>query len=154
MWGAQCGNDRNRCMVSVGNTRMINCAEQSCRRPWSRCPNMPISATFANTKVTITSPTPWKPRWNIEGIYSRWRHDMEEFVYLCSHPPPSSSRYYRLIDVGGSKSPASPARAPLLLCSGGHLRVMDELKSLSIRQDRLKGSDNANTHIFSPKKWK
>lgn len=75
---------------------------------------------------------------------------MEEF--LCSYPPPSSSRYYRLIDVGGSKSPASPACAPRLLCSGGHLRVMDELKSLSIRQDRLKGSDNANTHIFSPKK--
>lgn len=58
------------------------------------------------------------------------------------------------LGVGGSKSPASPACAPLLFCSAGLLRVMDELKSLSIRQGRLKGSDNANTHIFFPQEVK
>lgn len=97
------------------------------------------------------SQSPHRPLEILCGIFRGFTaDDMEEF--LCSCPPPSSSRYYRLIDVLGEggrfKSPASPACAPLLLCSAGLLRVMDELKSLSIRQGRLKGSDNANTRIF------
>lgn len=52
---------------------------------------------------------------------------------------------------GNLNTQPPPACALLLLCSEGHLRVMDELKSLSIRQDRLKGSGNANSHIFPPR---
>lgn len=65
----------------------------------------------------------------------------------------SSSRYYRLIDGANlNTQPPQPSSLPAPFSSSsaleGHLRVMDDLKSLSIRQDRLKASGNANTHIF------
>lgn len=47
-----------------------------------------------------------------------------------------------------TQPPVRASRASSALLWGGHLRVMDDLKSLSIRQDRLKASGSANTHHF------
>lgn len=119
----------------------------------------PISAPppfffFCKIQKSQSPQRPLKnPLWNIQRIYSRWHGGVSVLV------PSSVLQQILQADrcwgdgggggTGGSKSPASPACAPLLLCSAGLLRVMDELKSLSIRQGRLKGSDKRkHSYLF------